>query len=193
MVSEEFISSKMFRDLCYRSHTMAKMVEHVEKSVVQGKLNQIVETGTAWDRGNWGGQGQSTLVWDWLAKRLPDLSVISIDIRDIAVETASSQASNVRFICGDSVRALSKIENPESIRLLYLDSFDWTEQLNLDSSFHHMAELATIWPLLPSGCMVAVDDRHDALKGKHWLVAAFMQKLGISPVFEEYQIGWIKP
>lgn len=63
----------------------------------------------------------------------------------------------------------------------------------LDSAFHHFAELATVWRLLPSDCLIMVDDRHSETSGKHFMVQFFMEKLGIEPVYKGHQIGWLKP
>jgi hypothetical protein len=189
-VKERFIDSKMFHDLKHRSYTMAEMIGHLETS----KLPWIVETGTARITGNWGGDGQSTLVWDWVSEHLQK-KVLSIDMNLEAVNNASAQTKNVKYICADSVQTLNNLDADvvQNIGLLYLDSFDWAPEIHLDSSFHHMAELAAVWRYLPSGCLIVVDDRHSPEQGKHFMVAAFMDKLGIEPLFAEYQIGWIKP
>ncbi len=168
---------------------------HMAEHVSQFGQCFIVETGTAWDEENWDGQGQSTRVFDWVAEFLKrgKTSVVSIDIRKEASDYARKHTQNVDYIIGDSVSTLSKFQFPEQIGLLYLDSFDWTQDLNLQSAFHHMMELATVWAKLPSGCMVVVDDRHGDGKGKHWAVEGFMQTLGIEPAFKNHQMGWIKP
>ena len=168
-------------------------MEHLDKF----ESGFIIETGTAWDRNNWDGQGQSTLIWDWVLLSKPAFRAISIDITPLHVETARSQvvSPNICIWLGDSVRTLNTIDCDiiAQCRLLYLDSYDWQTDINLESAFHHMAELATVWPLLPSGCMIVVDDRHGLRAGKHWLVEAFMKQLGIEPCFVDYQIGWVKP
>lgn len=185
-----FEENQNFAKLAARRFTFYKMVEHLAKC----ETGFIIETGTAWDKDNWDGQGQSTLIWDWVCKQLGH-KCISIDLNPGASETAKTQTSNVDFMVCDSVAALADMveDRISSCRLLYLDSFDWSPEANLDSAFHHMAELATVWAKLSPGTMIVVDDRHGDMKGKHFMVELFMEKLGIKPVFKEYQIGWIKP
>lgn len=156
----------------------------------------VIETGTAWDKDNFEGQGQSTLVWDRCAAQNPNLGVISIDKNQTAIDTASAQTALVRYICGDSVAELGGLANSRIARdavLLYLDSFDWHPTLNLESSHHHLCELAAVYSSLPAGCMIAVDDCHGPLEGKHWMVEHFFLKLGINPVIKSYVTVWIKP
>jgi hypothetical protein len=194
-----FVASEMFGRLEHRAVTMASAIEHIERVHQKGfggnasGLNKIVETGTSRIEGNWAGDGQSTLVWDWVASYL-DISVTSIDLNPEYVEIAKKQTSTrIEYICADSVESLSKMANIESIGLLYLDSFDWAPEINLVSAFHHLAELATVWAKLPSGCLVMIDDCHEEFQGKHVMVYLFMKKLGIEPAFTGYQAGWIKP
>lgn len=195
-ILEQFDADPRFKGLARRRNNFRQMIEHAESFSAEHGTCQILETGTAWDQNNWDGQGQSTIVWDWLAKLDPGVKVTSIDIRPESTETARKQTTHVDYITGDSVLSINELPEGffKSVGLLYLDSFDWAEQINLESSFHHMAELASCWRLLPSGCLVAVDDRHGDGKGKHWLVEAYMQHyLKLEPVFRNHQVGWIKP
>jgi hypothetical protein len=187
---DEFKASEMYSKLGQRANTMAYMIAHLERAA----KGLIVETGTARIEGNWSGDGQSTLVWDWAASHLP-YRVKSVDINPEFVETAKKQVHHTEVVLSDSIRFLSSLSNADlaDIKLLYLDSYDWRPSMALDCMFHHMAELAAVWAKLPSGCMVVVDDRHSETEGKHFMVAVFMNKLGIAPVFSDYQIGWIKP
>lgn len=179
-----------FKKLGKRSGTFFQMIKHLETS----PGGWIIETGCAWHTGNWGGQGQSTLIWDWVIDQRPDIHCMSIDLSQEHVDTAMSQTKSVNYVCADSVKTLNDLDDAlTDCRLLYLDSFDWSEALNLESAFHHMAELAACWRHLPAGCMIVVDDRWGHMRGKHWLVEGFMSKLGIKPAFCEYQIGWVKP
>lgn len=185
----------MFQKLRHRSYTMSRLVAHVEGS----PHRVIIETGTAYIKDCWSGHGQSTLVWDWLIresrKRDRFLAAVSIDLNPEGIKAAAEQTEFVSYRCGDSVKILAEIE-PDLLSqcaLLYLDSFDWQPHCAVESSFHHLAELAAVWRLLPSGCMIAVDDRHSSTAGKHLFVAQFMVQLGIKPAFAESQIGWVKP
>lgn len=155
----------------------------------------ILETGVSRKPDNWSGDGMSTAWWQWVVSRREDLSATSIDIDEQACAWASTQYPDVDILCSDSVQALHHLprELIRSTRLLYLDSFDWSYEQNLDSAFHHFKELAAVWALLPSGCLIVIDDRHSDFLGKHAAVAAFMANLNIQPAFIDYQIGWIKP
>lgn len=189
-ILDKFDQDPRFQRLARRRNNFRQMVGHAVE--LRGL---IVETGTAWDQDNWGGQGQSTLIWDWLVQQDPLLKAYSIDIRQEGIDTAQSQTTGVEFFCGDSVKTLYELSDNEksAISVLYLDSFDWTPELNFQSALHHLAELTSVWSSLRSGCMVVVDDRHGEQKGKHFLVEAYMTALGIQPCFKNHQVGWIKP
>lgn len=187
----EFTKQAFFKGLKHRAFTFLKMMEHLDH---QTEPFSIIETGCAWDKGNWEGQGQSTLIWDWVAHQKP-CNVYSFELSEENIEIAVSQTTKVNFIHGDSVSNLSNMpaETLNNCKLLYLDSYDWHELADIESAFHHASELMMVWRELPSGCMISVDDRHTRDKGKHWLVHHFMENLKIEPVFVDYQIGWIKP
>lgn len=155
----------------------------------------IVETGVSRKPDNWAGDGMSTALWSWVLGLRLDMQAFSIDLDESACAWAREQFPTVNVVCGDSVQTLAALARDvlSMTRVLYLDSFDWSMEQNLDSAFHHFKELATVWAILPSGCLIVVDDRHSDLWGKHAAVAAFMANLGIAPVFVGYQIGWIKP
>lgn len=155
----------------------------------------IVETGSAWDTDNWEGQGQSTLIWSAIAKANEKVSVFSFDISEKAIQTAKSQVENVSFFLGDSVGMLSRLPNivVSRIGLLYLDSFDWHESLNLESAHHHFCEFAAVYSGLPAGALIMVDDCHGQLAGKHWMIDFFFRKINIEPVMRGYQTVWVKP
>lgn len=186
-----FEENEKFSRLGVRRYSFYKMVEHLEKA----EPGLIIETGTAWDKDNWEGQGQSTLIWDWACEKLEKHSVLSIDLNPEAAKMSGEQTKFVRYETADSVKTLNKLpdDHLKYCRILYLDSYDWTPEGNLDSAFHHIAELATIWAKLPSGCLIVVDDCHGPMKGKHFMVEFFMEKLGVESYFKGYQTGWIKP
>lgn len=180
-----------FSKLHHRAGAFQFMVDRLMRSE-----GYIIETGSAWDRGNFEGQGQSTLIWDLCAAKNPDLKVISIDKSEEAIKTAKDQTKNVSFFHGDSVRVLTDlsagVKLPRAV-LLYLDSYDWHEDLNIESAHHHLCELAAVFSRLPPGCMIAVDDCHGPLRGKHWMVEHFFLKLGVLPTVSSYVTVWLKP
>lgn len=188
-----------------RSKTFAAMVAHVEYKIQEKGFGFIIETGTARTRENWEGDGQSTIIWDWLAdKFMPtgivmdeyntSLRVISIDNNQWAIRTAREQTNHVQFEFGDSLKRLAVLPSRtlKNTWLLYLDSFDYKPG-DTASAEHHLRELQTVWHYLPSECLIVVDDAHSETEGKHVLVSKFMESQGIKPLFWDYQIGWMKP
>jgi len=198
-ISEAFNATTWAPKLARRKNTFEAMINHVWNKAGGGDPVFIVETGSAWDMGNWDGQGQSTLIWDWLIEEGKahgkNIRAYSVDINEESVTTARFQVKNVDVVLSDSVKFLNGL-TPwvlNNAALVYLDSYDWSQERNIESAFHHMAELAAVWRDLRPGCMVAVDDRHGDYKGKHWLVEAFMgHYLKTAPAFKSHQIGWIK-
>lgn len=171
-------------------------IEHLAE---QDAFFTIIETGTARKAGNWDGDGQSTLIWDWLSQNFSNVSsyggVLSIDIDADGIKEAESQTKRVSYKEGDSLMVLQEIVNDsrvEGCKLLYLDSWDWDWNRNLEVALHHMFELAILYARLPKGCMIMVDDCHTQDLGKHAVIRQFFEKLGKRPVFEAYQTAWIK-
>lgn len=194
-ITEAYNEEKRFLNLHRRREPFRIMCEHVVDFASREGGCTIIETGSAWHTGNWRGQGQSTLIWDWLCKLDPRVQALSIDIREEATKNAAAQTSKVRYITGDSVSVLAKMDHDvlQECGLLYLDSYDWSIETNIESAFHHAAELAAVWRYLPDGCMIAVDDRHGPSKGKHWMVEAFMEHyLKHKPVYKVHQVLWVK-
>lgn len=193
-IRDRFESQPWASALAYRKDTFGLMIEHFEKAAAIG-LNQIIETGTARMRGNWSGDGQSTLIWDWLAGEIDGAKVLSIDLNPAAVDVAKEQTKNVKFLVGDSIEKLSgqKATVLSKVGLLYLDSLDFEWGRGQVSAQHHLGELLAVWENLPSGCLIAVDDCHSPYQGKHVAVAHFMADKQIAPAFSGYQMGWIKP
>jgi hypothetical protein len=171
-----------------RALTYNLMIKYLLKRYEIAQEITIVETGTARTKGDWDGDGQSTLIWDWLVCSLNGLA-LSIDISEQAIETAKHQVSDrVKFKCGNSVKVLSEhAAFLQHADLLYLDSFDLNQEDTSPSWIHHLMELTACWAKLPSGCMVVVDNCVSSF------VEQFMTELGITPAFQGYQTAWIKP
>ena len=155
-----------------------------------GRPVRIVETGCARQMDNWGGDGQSTIVWDWILRELGGTGV-SFDISPESVAYASSQVSVMEVQRLDSVIALRQLDDIKSIDLLYLDSYDLTE--SIDSPAHHLAELASVYPRLKSGCIIAVDDCVNEEHGKHRFVRSWLESMGVNPIVSTYVSVWVKP
>jgi hypothetical protein len=99
--------------------------------------------------------------------------------------------SRAEIVQCDSVVGLRTTDNADKIDLLYLDSYDLTD--TIDSPLHHLAELASIYAALPSGCLIAIDDCIDEQHGKHRFVRDFLSRLGVEPVLRSYVTVWCKP
>lgn len=150
----------------------------------------IVETGCVRKPGNWGGDGQSTVVWSWLASQCDGL-LYSVDINPENVETARRLSPSARITVGDSVDYLRDFHDAPSISLLYLDSFDYKVG-DLASAEHHLRELQTIYDRLPADCVIAVDDCITPTEGKGALVRQWLAERGNFPVLEGYVTVWLK-
>jgi hypothetical protein len=151
----------------------------------------IVETGCLRQIGNWAGDGQSTVVWDWLLKQHGGYGH-SYDISPESVAAARSSVSTMQVHQQDSVEALAGFASASTIDLLYLDSYDWTADSDA-SAQHHRKELEAIYDRLRPGCLIAVDDCMGKEKGKHALVLPWLAERGVEPIVTGYVYVWRKP
>jgi hypothetical protein len=151
----------------------------------------IIETGTSRKPGDWVGDGNATQVWDWLVARKGGYGV-SVDVEMAAVEGAQKLCPNIQCICQDSVTFLRGYIS-FSPTLVYLDSRDLVPGAEVTSCMHQVAELAAIWERLPSGCLIASDDSHNADQGKPALTRRLLHILGIQPELDSYIVVWRKP
>jgi hypothetical protein len=151
----------------------------------------IVETGCLRQIGNWAGDGQSTVVWDWLVKQHGGYGH-SYDISAESVAAARSSVSTMQVHQQDSVEALAGFASASTIDLLYLDSYDWRADSDA-SAKHHRAELEAIYDRLRPGCLIAVDDCMGKEKGKHALVLPWLAERGVKPIVTGYVYVWRKP
>lgn len=150
----------------------------------------IVETGCVRQPGNWLGDGQSTIVWDWMISEHGG-SLTSIDLDPKACETAMQLAPNASALCGDSLDLLPKLQTLHAADFLYLDSYDWDGSMN--SPIHHRKELGLAWDVIPSGCLIAVDDCLERTRGKGQEVFRVLSRAGIMPILESHVTVWQKP
>jgi len=158
--------------------------------MARGRPISIVETGCARQPDNWAGDGQSTLVWDWLLDKVGGTG-LSMDISKENCAAAAAQVQHFKVACVDSVVGLRTMVQPETIDFLYLDSFDLTD--GIESPTHHLAELTSVYPRLPSGCLIAVDDCKNEEQGKHRFVRDWLDRIGVPPIYRSYVTVWRKP
>lgn len=151
----------------------------------------IVETGCSRQRGNWMGDGQSTIIWDWVIGEMGG-SARAFDISPEAVEIASSLVGHVKVIESDSIKALTELNDADSIDLFYLDSMDW-EHWNKNSANHHLKEFASIWDRMRPGALVGVDDNFGDGTGKGEFIRDALKSVGIEPIADNYITVWQKP
>jgi SAM-dependent methyltransferase len=161
----------------------------------------IVETGCARIENNYAGDGQSSLLFDKYINEYGG-EFITIDLSPASVENCRKQmiCPRTAVVESDSVAFLQQLnENLKTVNkkidFLYLDSFDWTPELQVESATHHLKELEAIYESLKPGALVGVDDNWltgQTRIGKGWLVLEYFQKLGVPPIFDGYQIFWLK-
>lgn len=155
----------------------------------------IIETGTYREENNYTGDGCSTLLFDNFIGCLGKGKLISIDIDPQACELAEKTTKNAEIICGDSVETLGGLEG--SVDLLYLDSYNIDDWYNdWAPAAHHLKELFAAKNLLVSNkTLIVVDDNligpNGQRLGKGRLIYELMSSIGIDPVFDNYQVGWL--
>ena len=153
----------------------------------------IVETGTYREQDNYTGDGCSTLLFDNYIQN-NNGKLISIDIDPIACQLArNNTSSSTEIIQSDSVEYLSVLSG--FVSLLYLDSFNITDWANdWEPAAHHLKELFAAKDIIQPGTLIVVDDNiiHNGKRmGKGRLIYELMDAIGINPLFDEYQVGWV--
>lgn len=167
--------------------------EFIAKELLEKqKKLKIIETGTLRSANDWLGYGHSTLLWDWILSK-KEGECYSVDIDYNAIKFARERCKRVEFIHCDSVGFLRTCD-AENLDLLFLDSYDWSKELHINSCLHHMTELGSVWERVPSGCLIAVDDAHSSTEGKHVLVHNFFEKMfNMQPLVSCHTQVWRKP
>jgi hypothetical protein len=197
-----------------RRDTFRQAFDYLAKKRASGHL--IVETGCARQANNWAGDGQSSLLFGRFVSEFHG-ELYSVDIDPHACAFARSIAGpRTTVTAEDSVPYLRRLSRDlvvagRQIDLLYLDSFDLDVQAPLPAAVHHLKEFCSIIPALGPGTLVMVDDsfrtlhalrtgvnsyhviRDAGIGGKGWCVAEYFQHLGVAPLFEGYQCGWVFP
>jgi hypothetical protein len=152
----------------------------------------IVETGCLRIPRNWDGDGQSTFMFDALARDRGGF-FFSIDVNLESVETARTAcSSSTHLILGDSVATLHHlgqlIARPANV--LYLDSYDVNPQNPMPSAIHHAMELTAAQPLIGPGTIVCVDDYGIAGGGKGLVLDQYFSAIRAEVLYSGYQKMW---
>lgn len=156
----------------------------------------IVETGVMRaDHGDmaFGDDGCSTFLFDQFIN-IHGGSFTTVDISENNCNHARSKISNKSTVtCSDSIPFLWNFH--EKVDMVYLDSYDIEFKNPVPSQVHHIKELACLLKNIKKGSLIVIDD-HDAFFtngqiGKGTLVKEFMAQIGKTPIFENYQIGFI--
>ena len=198
--------------LAHRQATFRKIFEYLD--LINGPI-AIAETGCARLENNWGGDGQSTVMFDrYINLRDQESTCHTVDINPTSVAACKQLVSNRTTVTqADSVYYLSRLanefeKNSRFISLLYLDSFDLDSTYWFQSAAHHLKELTALMRCINKSTLVVVDDcplvanfipapnnqmvllSNPSIGGKGLLVAEFANAVGAKLEFAEYQAGW---
>lgn len=153
----------------------------------------ILETGVMRsDHGDmaFGDDGCSSFLFDQFIN-VHGGSFTSVDINEKNCSHARSKVSKKsNIICSDSIPFLWGYK--EKVDMVYLDSFDLDTKNPMPSQIHHLKELCAIMKNLQPHTLIVIDDHinKDSM-AKGYLIKEFMAQIGKSPIFENYQLGFI--
>ena len=154
----------------------------------------LIETGCMRIPGNWAGDGQSTFMFDALAKAR-DGFLFSIDVTMESIDTARTACSSAtHLLLGDSVATLHALSGLLNRRadLLYLDSYDLDPRDPMPSAIHHAMELIAAQPLIGPNTIVCVDDYGVGVKpgGKGLVLDQYFSRIRARVLYSGYQKVW---
>jgi len=192
-----------------RAKTFRLMFEYLDK---QSGPILIIETGVARQPDNWGGDGQSTVLFDrYVTARGPDSLVHAVDISaDSVLACRGMVGAQTTVHLQDSVKFLDELARSAEVlrpNLVYLDSYDLDWDYWFASAAHCIKEFAAITPLLNPDTLLVTDDSPPVthilasgeqtliapgkIAGKGRLLAEYADQIGVTPYFAQYQAGWI--
>lgn len=119
--------------------------------------------------------------------------IISIDINELACRNAKINCCNsdkVEIVNDDSVNFLWNYKPENTVDLFYLDSFDFDINNPHFSAMHHIKEFLAIERYLTKDSIIMIDD-YTKEAGKGTYVKEFFDQVGVKPILENCQIGWI--
>lgn len=161
----------------------------------------ILEIGMTRAKGNWGGDGYSTIIFGYMAAQLNG-TLISIDIKSEALLVTSAilreydiPAKNILLVCADALEYFKRTEF-KKVDLLYLDAWDYKgdEQEREASADCHLEALKAVERYLVKGSMVLIDDIMNpiTLEGKGKKVIPYMLDNGYTLIYKGYQFLFIR-
>ncbi len=152
--------------------------------MIKQKVKNIIETGSIRLEENFEGDGCSTQIFSDYSNFFGG-EFTSIDIDPNCEKIIKKLRLSAEFINEDSVKALYK--HNQKIDLAFLDSFDYSEKIDHESSLHHIFELLALTNNLKKGSIIAIDDNFSgANKGKGQYIKKYFEKIGIFPVLDNY-------
>lgn len=207
-----FFDGEAAPKLALRASTFRKMFEHLDR--LDAPIN-IIETGCARFKGDWSGEGQSTILFDaYIHHHAAGSKLYSVDISKPATDYARTFVGPKTVLtCEDSVKYLARLTaaflaDGRTADLVYLDAYDLDWHYWYPSAAHHLMELCSVLRILRKDTLVVVDDcavsasfvrgnnntinfvSPPIIGGKGRLVAEFAARIGAKTEFSEYQAGW---
>lgn len=177
-------------DFRKRRNTFLKVLELLDQ--INAKV--LIETGTSRE-GLKGAktQGAATIVFGKWAK-LNQAVLHSVDINEESIRVAQAEVdsrklnNNVKIHLSDSCDFLLNFK--ESVDFLYLDSYDYSDQLSeqIKSQVHHLNEFKYIENRLHKNSIVMIDDCDLPGGGKGKLVIEYMLARDWRILMMEYQV-----
>ncbi len=171
----------------------------IEEYIKKNNCLNILETGTIRghpDTFNYlGGDGLSTLIFAHFSK-IYNLNFYSIDVSPHSISQSKEILKQfnlhdyVNYINSDSVKFLSEFK--EKIDILYLDSYDFTENEEFNSQNHQLKEIIAAHDKLKKHSLVFLDDCDQRDEGKCRLSSDFLINNNYTLLVKNYQRIFIK-
>jgi len=173
-----------------RSNTFNYIINNLKPN------SNIVEIGTTRIKGNWEGDGYSTIIFAWLAAHNNcKLTSIDIDPKNAKIsyeiiEEYEIPTNNINIITGDGLEFAKSYVN--TIDLLYLDAWDYTKGYEKESIEKHLLCFNYFYEnkCITSETLILIDDIHDNINftGKGQLLIPHLKTLGFEFILNSYQV-----
>ncbi len=175
-----------------RANSFNKVIELLNIT----KSPNIVEIGTTRQRGNWEGDGYSTIIFGYLAT-LTSGQLISVDIDPNNARISSEilkeydiPLDNIQLMTNDGLKfAKSYFDH---IDLLYLDAWDYDSKNPFVSVENHSLCFEYFYTnrCIDDNTLILIDDIHDnkTFVGKGQKLIPKMIDLGFEFIINEYQV-----